>query len=72
MRNVSKRGPRPAAPGEAGAPLEIGADTFLTAVAQGQKPLEPVLSGDAAEILPFAMTAPLWLDADGDGKALGR
>ena len=38
----------------------------------GQKPLEPVLTGDAAEILPFAMTAPLWIDADGDGRSLGR
>ena len=39
---------------------------------RGQKPLEPVLTGDAAGILPFAMTAPLWIDADGDGNALGR
>jgi hypothetical protein len=52
--------------------LFIEADTFVVAVAQGNKPLEPVLSGDPAEILPYAMTAPLWVDADGDGKTLGR
>ncbi|MEO7327961.1 MAG: CehA/McbA family metallohydrolase, partial [Minicystis sp.] len=73
-RTGKKKGlpPAKAAPGEAASPLEIEADTFLVAVVQGKKPLSPVLSGDPQEILPFAMTAPLWLDADGDGKALGR
>ncbi len=71
VRTGKKKGAT-AAKGEAAAPLEIGADTFLTVVVQGKKPLVPVLSGDPAEILPFAMTAPIWLDADGDGKALGR
>jgi hypothetical protein len=47
-------------------------DTFVVVEVRGQQPLEPVLTGDAAGILPFAMTAPLWIDADGDGKALGR
>lgn len=50
----------------------ITEDTFVIVEVRGQKPLEPVLTGDAAEILPFAMTAPLWIDADGDGRALGR
>jgi len=52
--------------------IEVAEDTFLVAVVQGKRPLEPVLSGDSAEILPFAMTAPLWLDVDGDGRCLGR
>jgi hypothetical protein len=50
----------------------VSDDTFVIAEVHGQKPLEPVLTGDTAEILPFAMTAPLWIDADGDGLSLGR
>jgi hypothetical protein len=41
-------------------------------VVQGNRPLTPVLSGAPDEILPFAMTSPIWIDADGDGRALGR
>jgi hypothetical protein len=50
----------------------VSNDTFVIAEVRGQRPLEPVLTGDAAGILPFAMTAPLWIDADGDGLSLGR
>jgi hypothetical protein len=52
--------------------VAITGDTFIVAVARGARPLEPVLTGDAADILPFGMTAPIWIDADGDGKCLGR
>jgi hypothetical protein len=31
-----------------------------------------VLAGDDKEITPWAMTGAIWIDADGDGKALGR
>jgi hypothetical protein len=34
--------------------------------------MRPVLSGDDAEISPWAMSGPIWIDTDGDGKALGR
>lgn len=54
------------------APIRIAADSFLVAVVRGTRPLTPVLAGDPAEIAPFAMTSPLWIDADGDGRALGR
>ena len=50
----------------------VAEDTFVIVEVRGRKPLEPVLTGDPAEILPFAMTAPLWIDADGDGQSLGR
>jgi hypothetical protein len=50
----------------------VAEDTFVIVEVRGQKPLEPVLTGDPVEILPFAMTAPLWIDADGDGQSLGR
>ena len=54
------------------APIAIPADTFVVAVVRGERPLDPVLAGPPDEIRPFAMTAPLWIDADGDGRALGR
>jgi hypothetical protein len=54
------------------APIRVAADSFLVAVVRGTRPLSPVLSGDPAEIAPFAMTSPIWIDADGDGRALGR
>jgi hypothetical protein len=34
--------------------------------------MTPVLAGEAKEISPFAMTGAIWVDADGDGKSLGR
>jgi hypothetical protein len=34
--------------------------------------MTPVLSGDAKEIAPYALTGAIWVDADGDGKSLGR
>jgi hypothetical protein len=54
------------------APIVVTEDTFVVAVVHGVRPLAPVLSGDAAELAPFAMTSPIWLDADGDGRSLGR
>ncbi|XYH95729.1 hypothetical protein ACMHYB_49350 [Sorangium sp. So ce1128] len=62
------RRPGPSAPGT----IYIAEDTFVVAIVRGRRPLEPVLTGNPDEILPFAMTAPLWIDADGDGRSLGR
>jgi hypothetical protein len=47
-------------------------DDALAVVASGSKPMTPVLSGDPTEITPWAMTGAIWVDADGDGKSLGR
>jgi hypothetical protein len=47
-------------------------DDALFVVASGSKPMTPVLAGDAKELLPWAMTGAIWVDADGDGSALGR
>ncbi len=47
-------------------------DDAIAVVASGSRPMSPVLSGDAAEIAPWAMTGAIWIDADGDGKSLGR
>lgn len=59
------RGKRPAA-------IHVSEDSFIVAVVRGTRPLGPIASGDPAESAPFAMTAPLWIDVDGDGRALGR
>jgi hypothetical protein len=47
-------------------------DDALAVVASGSKPMSPILSGEPAEIAPWAMTGAIWIDADGDGKSLGR
>jgi hypothetical protein len=53
--------------------LKVPSDDALFVIAQGSRPLVPVLGpeGDAA-ILPWAMTGAIWVDADGDGRSLGR
>ncbi|WP_437294712.1 hypothetical protein [Sorangium sp. So ce426] len=70
-RAGAARGDRGPAQGARGA-ISVAEDTFVVAIVRGRRPLEPVLAGDPGEILPFAMTAPLWIDADGDGRSLGR
>ncbi|WP_437809743.1 hypothetical protein [Sorangium sp. So ce1078] len=65
---LGDRGPGQAAHG----PISVAEDTFVVAIVRGRRPLEPVLAGEPDGILPFAMTAPLWIDADGDGRSLGR
>ena len=48
------------------------ADDAFFVVASGSAPLSPVLAGDERDILPWAMTGAIWVDADGDGRSLGR
>ncbi len=52
--------------------LTFAKDDAFVVLVRGSKPLAPVLGGDPSETLPYAMTGALWVDADGDGKALGR
>jgi hypothetical protein len=52
--------------------LAVDRDDALLVLVTGQKPLTPVLGGDPAEIRPWAISGAIWLDADGDGHALGR
>jgi hypothetical protein len=47
-------------------------DDAFVVIVSGSKPMRPMLSGDDAEIAPWAMSGPVWIDADGDGKSLGR
>lgn len=59
---------------EASFSVRVKEDDALVVSVSGTKPMRPVLgtSGDESEIAPWAMAAPIWVDADGDGKALGR
>ncbi|MDB4946833.1 MAG: hypothetical protein JWP97_6367 [Labilithrix sp.] len=46
-------------------------DAFIVTVA-GDRPMRPMFSGDDDELRPWAMSGAVWIDADGDGKSLGR
>lgn len=52
--------------------VTVDRDAAFVAIARGKRPLTPVLSGDPAEIMPYAITGAIWIDADNDGKSLGR
>ena len=52
--------------------IPIRKDDAIVIYAKGDKPLTPVLSGTPQEIAPYAMTGAIWIDANGDGTALGR
>ena len=58
--------------GEARFSLKLDADDAVVAIVSGKKPMRPVFSGDDAEISPWAMTGAIWIDADGDGRSLGK
>jgi hypothetical protein len=53
--------------------LNASADDALVVIAEGSRPLIPVLGPESDRaILPWAMTGAIWIDADGDGRSLGR
>jgi hypothetical protein len=52
--------------------LTFDKDDAFIVVASGDKPLEPVLSGDVSEIKPYVLAGAIWVDADSDGHSLGR
>jgi hypothetical protein len=55
--------------------VRAAADDAFVIIASGKTPMTPVLAADpgsTADITPWAMTGAVWIDADGDGKALGR
>jgi hypothetical protein len=52
--------------------VRFAEDDAVIVVAEGATPMAPVLSGEAKEIAPWAMTGAIWIDANGDGESLGR
>jgi hypothetical protein len=67
--------PRGALAADAVFQVHVPVDDAFVVIASGHRPLSPVLSaaaGETIEVLPWAMTGAIWVDADGDGRALGR
>ncbi len=52
--------------------LAVDRDDAFIVTASGDRPLQPVLAGHSSELLPYALAGVIWVDADGDGRALGR
>lgn len=52
--------------------VRASADDAFVVIASGSKPMRPMFGGEDREITPWAMTGAIWIDADGDGKSLGR
>ncbi|HEY5076435.1 MAG TPA: hypothetical protein VIJ48_02935, partial [Acidimicrobiia bacterium] len=55
--------------------VRAATDDAFVILASGKTPMTPVLAADpasVADITPWAMTGAVWIDADGDGRALGR
>ena len=55
--------------------VRASADDAFVVIASGARPMSPVLgsaAGADAEITPWAMSGAIWIDADRDGKSLGR
>jgi hypothetical protein len=50
--------------------LKVTDDAFVVVVVRGEQPLDPVVSraADAPPMVPFALTNPIYLDRDGDGR----
>ncbi len=54
------------------ATVRFAEDDAVVVIVEGSTPMTPVLSGEAKETAPFAMTGAIWVDANGDGESLGR
>ena len=52
--------------------VRAGADDAFVVMVSGGKPMRPMFDGEDREISPWAMSGAVWVDANGDGKSLGR
>jgi hypothetical protein len=52
--------------------LRAAADDAFVVIASGSAGMAPIVPGAVTETRPWAMSGAIWIDADGDGKALGR
>ncbi len=53
-------------------PFEVRGDEAVVVMAAGDRDLVELVEGAGPGVRPFAMTSAFFVDADGDGKALGR
>jgi hypothetical protein len=52
--------------------LDVERDDAFVVLVRGTRSLAPIVGGDVGAPEPFAMSGPVWIDADGDGRSLGR
>ena len=52
--------------------VRAGADDAFVVIVSGSRPMKPMFSGEDTELLPWAMSGAIWIDANGDGKSLAR
>lgn len=52
--------------------VPLSGDDALVVFARGERELREVMDGEGDELRPFAMSGAIFVDGDGDGKALGR
>ncbi|MBX3188316.1 MAG: CehA/McbA family metallohydrolase [Labilithrix sp.] len=57
---------------EASFSIRASADDAFVVIVSGTRAMKPMYGGDDREISPWAMSGAIWIDADGDGKSLGR
>lgn len=53
----------------------VDRDDAIVVDVSGHEPMTPVMARDSADdaaLAPYALTGAIWIDADGDGKSLGR
>ncbi|MEA2749848.1 MAG: hypothetical protein QOI41_3991 [Myxococcales bacterium] len=52
--------------------VRASADDAFVVIVSGSRPMKPMFSGEDRELLPWAMSGAIWIDANGDGKSLAR
>jgi hypothetical protein len=48
--------------------VDVSADCWLVVVVEGDKPMTPAYFAASGAPTPFAVTNPIWVDGDGDGR----
>ena len=52
--------------------VRASADDAFVVIVSGPTPMRPMFGGEDREISPWAMSGATWIDANGDGRSLGR
>jgi hypothetical protein len=52
--------------------VKAASDDAFVVIVSGTRPMRPMFAGEDREIAPWAMSGAVWIDANGDGKALAR
>jgi hypothetical protein len=69
---VPKKTPSGALEADVTFTVRASADDAFVVIVSGSRPMKPMFSGEDKELLPWAMSGAVWIDANGDGKSLAR